>query len=288
MIEFTGTIGTANGSAFVRLGQTKVLTAIQSVVTVPTERAPKQGILGTPTQHRLLLLAVDYLFCISCTLAEVNVNLGPIASPYFRSGRTSDESLTLSQFLTRSIVDSEALDLESLCIKPGKAVWSLKADVVCTDYSGNIEDTSVLSLVAALTNTLLPAPTLGSDGVVTVSPNIAKATPLPLQHIPLPLSFVLVESRLLVDPTAEETSLSSAHISIVSTVEGLICQMRCLCNDGHVSEELLQQTFDLVRESTQRHYDILQKSDNPRSLPGVHSPQNPGSSLPKLNTKQQK
>eukprot|EP01138_Halocafeteria_seosinensis_P009024 gb/GECG01009223.1/.p1 GENE.gb/GECG01009223.1/~~gb/GECG01009223.1/.p1 ORF type:complete len:281 (+),score=22.94 gb/GECG01009223.1/:1-843(+) len=240
-----GLIGTANGSAFVRLGDSKVLTAIQPVITIPTEKAPKQGII------------------------EINVNLSPISSPQFRTGKTEDESLSVSQFLTRSIVDSNTIDLESLCIKPGKAVWSLKAEVICTDYSGNIEDVAVLSLVSALSNTVIPASKLNSDGKVTASPNLAEASRVQMRHFPLPLSFALVSGHLLVDPTREELDLSSALICIVSTVEGVVCQLKCLCSEGNVSDEIIEQCFAHSKQNLQRIYSVLQDSPNPLSLPGT-------------------
>jgi exosome complex RNA-binding protein Rrp42 (RNase PH superfamily) len=39
-----------------------------------------------------------------------------------------------------------------LCIKEGKAVWVLHADIVCLNYDGNILDASLLALTTALKN----------------------------------------------------------------------------------------------------------------------------------------
>jgi exosome complex component RRP43 len=50
---------------------------------------------------------------------------------------------------------SRLLPLHTLCIKPGKAVWVLYADIICINYDGNVTDAAVLALVAALRNSKL-------------------------------------------------------------------------------------------------------------------------------------
>ena len=45
---------------------------------------------------------------------------------------------------------SQVVDLKSLCIVPGKAVWVLYLDVVCINFDGNAFDAAVLAVVAAL------------------------------------------------------------------------------------------------------------------------------------------
>ena len=67
------------------------------------------------------------------------------------------------------------VDLTQLTIVPGKAVWVLRADVVCMDHDGNVEDAALLSLCGALRSLQLPKPTFNErKSEVTVSPG---ATP---------------------------------------------------------------------------------------------------------------
>lgn len=62
------------------------------------------------------------------------------------------------------------LDVTQLAIVPGKAVWVLKADVVCLDHDGNVEDAALLSLCGALQSVRLPKPTYDErSGEVTVA-----------------------------------------------------------------------------------------------------------------------
>lgn len=44
------------------------------------------------------------------------------------------------------------LDLNTLCIHEGSAVWVLYADLVCVNYDGNIFDACVIGLMTALSN----------------------------------------------------------------------------------------------------------------------------------------
>jgi exosome complex component RRP43 len=47
---------------------------------------------------------------------------------------------------------SGALELRSLCIHPGKAVWVLYVDATCINYDGNAFDATLMAMVAALKN----------------------------------------------------------------------------------------------------------------------------------------
>lgn len=38
----------------------------------------------------------------------------------------------------------------SLCIHPGKAVWTIYIDAVCINYDGNAFDATLLAMVASL------------------------------------------------------------------------------------------------------------------------------------------
>jgi exosome complex component RRP43 len=44
------------------------------------------------------------------------------------------------------------IPLDSLCISPGKAVYTLYIDVVCINYDGNAFDAAVMAVMAALKN----------------------------------------------------------------------------------------------------------------------------------------
>ena len=48
----------------------------------------------------------------------------------------------------------------SLCIHPGKAVWTIYIDAVCINYDGNAFDATLLAMVASLSNSQCEPPAL--------------------------------------------------------------------------------------------------------------------------------
>ena len=52
--------------------------------------------------------------------------------------------------IERSIRESEAIDVESLCIVGGEKVWSIRCDIRVLDYDGNIIDVASMATVCPL------------------------------------------------------------------------------------------------------------------------------------------
>lgn len=50
---------------------------------------------------------------------------------------------------------SGIIQLDSLCIEPGKAVWVLYVDAMCINYDGNAFDATLAAMVSALKNSQL-------------------------------------------------------------------------------------------------------------------------------------
>ena len=102
-------------------------------------------------------------------LADVTVHLTPLCGPNFDVGRQSEQASALGALVKRAIVSSGAINFEDLCIQKGRSAWQLYADIVCLDYDGNVEDASILALVAALRDVKLPTPVVQEDGEVRVA-----------------------------------------------------------------------------------------------------------------------
>jgi len=100
-----------------------------------------------------------------------NVEISAICSPKFKPGPPSEEAQVYSEQLYQllkkygliliyqksglilsNLSRANVLPLDSLCIHPGKAVWSLYVDAVCINYDGNAFDATLLAMVAALKN----------------------------------------------------------------------------------------------------------------------------------------
>lgn len=52
----------------------------------------------------------------------INVELNPLAAPYFDNNRQSDIAILLNKLLEKCFKDSKCIDLESLCIVVDKKV----------------------------------------------------------------------------------------------------------------------------------------------------------------------
>ena len=149
--------------------------------------------------------------------------------------------------LERIILVGGALDTEALVILPGQWVWRLNVSLTVLDHGGNLLDACVFAAVAALRHyrkshvdlssaqdnhdgqspLIPPASTSSAPVLPSLIPSIVKeATPLPLHHTPLSISFALI-------PSEEDYSASSAFSSSSSnTLTALV--------DPNDREELVQ------------------------------------------------
>ncbi len=92
------------------------------------------------------------------------------------------------------------IDLEKLCIEPGKEVWINFIDIYVLDYDGNLFDAASLGAVAALKIAMVPAKENGKG----------EDFPMPINHMPDQLTAVQIENSILVDPTLDEEKVAAA------------------------------------------------------------------------------
>ena len=102
------------------------------------------------------------------------------------------------------------IDLEKLCIEPGKEVWINFVDIYVLDYDGNLFDAAFLGAVAALKTAMVPAKAndKGED------------FPLPIQHMPISVTAVQIENSILVDPTLDEEKVAAARLTVTTDENG--------------------------------------------------------------------
>ncbi|TXT13061.1 hypothetical protein VHUM_01462 [Vanrija humicola] len=197
-----GSIGTANGSALVRMGETTMVCGVKAEIAEPTGAAPNDGFVVP------------------------NIDLPALCSPRFKPGPPPEEAQTFSNWLNDLIVSSRTLPPSSLVIAPGKAAWVIYIDVACINYDGNAYDAAVLAVMAALKNTRLPKATFNEETLKTTC-DASETYPLPLGRIPLTCSFGIFQSTyLLPDPTAFESDLLPTTITIALDERGRGCGVR--------------------------------------------------------------
>ena len=194
----TGLIERAEGSARVRLGKTEVLVGIKIEVGEPFSDVPNEGVL------------------------TVNAELVPLASPSFEPGPPGENAIELARVVDRGIRESKVIDLESLCVEPGKKVFVVFVDVYVLNHDGNLIDASALAALAALLNTKIFNYEV-KEGEIKIKPGY---TPLPLQNYPTAVTFAKINGKLIVDPWLEEEQIMDARLTITVDKDGKICALQ--------------------------------------------------------------
>jgi exosome complex component RRP42 len=180
-------IGTAEGSAMVHLGNTKVIVGVKIGMGAPFADRPKEGVIIT------------------------NAELIPMASPSFEPGPPSQESIEVARVVDRGIRESKMIELGDLCIKEGEKVWMVNIDIHTLDYDGNLLDAALIGAVTALKLTTLPAKELG------VAP---EDIPLKIHHYPTSVTAVKVGKNIFVDPQLDEEQVADARLTITVDEHG--------------------------------------------------------------------
>lgn len=213
----------AEGSAFVELGNTKVLAAVKVGIAVPFADTPNEGIL------------------------IVNAELVPLASPVFEPGPPSEESISLSRYVDRSIRESKTIDLSSLCIIPGKSVYSIYVDLYILDYDGNLTDASVIASVNALGNTSMPK--YGVEGQTVKK--LDEYFGLGLKDHPVSITYAFFDDKYVVDPCLNEEYASDFTVSMTVKSDDRFCAIQ-KNGGGMISPrtviELLDKSITLGKE----------------------------------------
>jgi exosome complex component RRP42 len=182
----------AEGSALVKLGKSQVLVGIKMQPGEPFPDAPNRGVIIT------------------------NAELVPLASPTFEPGPPNETGIELARVVDRGVRESKAVDLEALCITPGKQVWIIFIDVHILDDCGNILDAASLGAIAALLTTKVPASRFG----------LGEDYPLPVKDIPIATTAIEFSDVLMFDPDSDEESIANTKLTVITTADGNICGMQ--------------------------------------------------------------
>jgi len=195
----TGFIAKAEGSALVHIGRTEVLSGIKIELGEPFADRPNDGVL------------------------TVNSEFVPLASPEFEAGPPREESIELARVVDRGIRESKAIDLEKLCIVPGKTVFVVFVDVYVLNHDGNLIDTAALASLAALVNAKIFNYKLKEDGEVEIVPGL---TQLPVKNHPIAITFARIDDKLVVDPWLDEEKVMDTRLTVTFEKDGKICAMQ--------------------------------------------------------------
>ncbi|MDY6776473.1 MAG: exosome complex protein Rrp42 [Candidatus Nanohaloarchaea archaeon] len=177
---------TADGSAYVEMGDTKLIVGISTELGEPYDDSPESGTLIT------------------------NAELGPMASEDWEAGPPTIEAVELARVVDRGIRESGIIDLEDLGIEEGEKCWLLFVDIHVLDFDGNLIDASFLGAIAALHNGYLPEYDEEEDELDREE----DGEPIPAEGIPVTLTGRKIEDQILVDTTGEEEDVETSRLTV--------------------------------------------------------------------------
>lgn len=93
--------------------------------------------------------------------------------------------------MERCLTESNAVDLESLCIVPGEKVFKIECSVRVIDNVGNLSDACCLALISSLKHFRRPEVYVNGKETKIYSIEEREPVPLTIHHIPISLTYGL-------------------------------------------------------------------------------------------------
>ena len=239
----TNVVNKAEGSARVWIGNTQVLCGIKMDIGEPFPDTPMTGVMST---------AAEFV---------------PLASPDFESGPPREDAIELARVVDRGVRESQVIQLEKLCIAPGKKVWLVFIDIHILDYDGNLFDAASLAALAALLTTKVPVSrflkdldendrnswqqqlldlytipgvdevAFGTD-IVNKNQEAVKDFPLPMIEPPISCTAVKINDFVLFDPCFDEEIIADARLTVATDHNGDIRAMQKGLSGSFSKEEI--------------------------------------------------
>jgi exosome complex RNA-binding protein Rrp42 (RNase PH superfamily) len=161
--------------------------------------------------------------------------------------RKNEDTTELSRLVERGLRESRAIDLEALCVQPGRKVWHLQVDVRILDNCGNATDAVGLAALGALCAFRRPDVTVDPDapgGIIIHSRADREPLPLTLHHLPLPVTFAFFESGDVValDPMSTEEAAASGSFTVTVNPQGELCAAQKAHGVGILPAQVMQCT----------------------------------------------
>lgn len=186
-------IASAEGSADVTLGDTRIITGLKYDVGVPFPDLPDEGV---------------------CT---VMAELLPLASPLFERGPPDEQSIELARVVDRGIRHADCVQTKKLCIKEKEAVYILFVDMYVINYGGNLIDAGGVSALSTLISAHIPEGIWNEEKHETEWTGKYLTGKSLVKELPLILTYGKIEDIVFLDPNLPEELVCDGKISISVT-----------------------------------------------------------------------
>jgi exosome complex component RRP42 len=187
----TDLVASAEGSADVLLGETRIITGLKYDVGEPFPDLPNEGV---------------------CTIMA---ELLPIASPLFERGPPDEQSIELARVVDRGIRHADCVQTKKLCIKEKEAVYILFVDMYVINYGGNLIDCGGISALATLISAHIPEGKYTENGIEWTG-NYLTGEDI-VNELPFVLTYGKIEDIVFLDPSLPEELVCDGRLSISVT-----------------------------------------------------------------------
>lgn len=216
----TNYVTRAAGSAMVTLGKTRILAGVKVELGEPFADTPNQGVLTT------------------------NVELLPMSFPTFESGPPNESSIEIARVVDRGIREGKTIDLTKLVVEAGKKVWIVFIDIDVLDFDGNLIDACTLGAVSALLTAVVPGEAHG-----------LKDFKLPVNNVPVSVTFAKLGDVVVADPQLEEEQLASSRLTVTTTEDAHVRAMQ----KGEIGEFTWEEITKAIETSATLGKEIREK-----------------------------
>ena len=222
---------TAQGSARVKIGDTQVVVGISFDVESPYDDRPASGTIVT------------------------NAELAPMAAREFESGPPQEPGVELARVVDRGIRESEAIDLEALCIEEGEAVYTVFIDVHVMNDDGNLLDASALGAIAALQDGYVPA---YDEDEGELDHDSVGMEEIPMTKVPVTATGRKIGDTVLWDTTGEEEEALGSRLTVSLTEENKVVAMQKGGREPITTEEI-SEIIEEAKNQTQNFRYLLEE-----------------------------
>ncbi len=188
-------IASAEGSADVSLGATKIITGLKYEIGEPFPDLPDEGV---------------------CT---VMAELLPLASPLFERGPPDEQSIELARVVDRGIRHADCVQTKKLCIKEREAVYILFVDLYVINYAGNLIDAGGVSALTTLISAHIPEGVWNEDKRETDWTGKYITGETLIKELPFVITYGKIDDIIFLDPSLPEELVCDGKISISVTEE---------------------------------------------------------------------
>eukprot|EP01100_Stratorugosa_tubuloviscum_P012161 TRINITY_DN5631_c0_g1_i1.p1 TRINITY_DN5631_c0_g1~~TRINITY_DN5631_c0_g1_i1.p1 ORF type:complete len:307 (-),score=131.54 TRINITY_DN5631_c0_g1_i1:114-1034(-) len=240
----TGILDQANGSARLKLGSTDILVGVKAQISTPNEETPNLGSI------------FYYVETFSSAAKEFNVTK--------KTGTSEDNEL--NQVIERILGQSFIINREKLKLQ-GSNCWVLYVDILVLGNDGNILDSIILAIRAAIHNTKIPnvhfeAGIVAGDYEIVISGDPNDYWTLSIDTIPVLITISKIGKFMIVDANKEEEQCADVQICIAVNSNQSVTSIHKLGKGGLLPsslQEMIAIAFKITQQLLEEQNNLLKR-----------------------------